>query len=148
MYVACDGSLLKRLTLSFHSNAQFYLIRRDRKRKRRRARDCTFITAFLCGENRCCEKSRSPFQLEIIHLATRVFLHFVLAKIRGWITLRDTQIYATIFSYRAEKQVRCTAAVTNSDFNMPFQRDYISVVAVTFGVHSFHFYLKTFHSGI
>lgn len=84
MYVACDGSLLKRLTLSFHSNAQFYLIRRDRRRKRRRAWDY-IMTAFLCGENRCCEKSRSPFQLEIIHLATRVFLHFVLAKIRGWI---------------------------------------------------------------
>lgn len=47
-YVACDGSLLKRLTLFKFSFQRTVLsvIRQDRKRKKRRARDY-FMTAFL-----------------------------------------------------------------------------------------------------
>lgn len=58
--------------------------------------------------------------------------------------LKDTQICVRQFSYCVEKQVRCIAAFTNSDFNMPFQCSYASVVAVTFGAHSFHSYAKTY----
>lgn len=75
-YVACDGSLLKRLTLFKFSFQRTVLsvIRQDRKRKKRRARDY-FMTAFLCGENCSCDKSRLPFQPEIIQIIARVYFY-------------------------------------------------------------------------
>lgn len=82
LYVACDGSLLKRLTLFKFSFQRTVLpmIRRNRKRKRRRARGY-FMTAFLCRENRCCEKNRL-FNWKLFIIAARVFLHFALAKLQ------------------------------------------------------------------
>lgn len=89
-YVACDGSLLKRLTLfklSFQRTV-LSVIRRDRKKKR--ARDY-FMTAFLCGENRSCDKSRLLFQPEIIQIIARVYFYNDISCLDGQITLKDMQ---------------------------------------------------------